>query len=366
MKIIAIETTPIALPFDSGAAPLALGGRPRTTMDSLLIKVTTDSGLVGWGDAFGVRIWPVTQALFDRLITPLCIDADPMQRNELIDTLWRTLYHFGRGGPLQYALSGLDIALWDIAAKAAGVPVHTLIGPCRHTTVPVYASLLPYRDATLAARYAEQAVDEGYRYVKLHERDVASVAQSRAAIGDDIGLMVDLNCAFDLAGAVKFAHDVNRYHPMWLEEPLFPPDDYEAIQALSQSIDIPLALGENVGTTVEFERLLKHAGIAYAQPSVIKTGGITALLQLAQAAAKHNASLMPHSAYFGPGLLATLHVLATLEGAPIIERFYCKLAAEPCGASAQVNRGLMQVPQGPGLGFDPDPELLTRYAATQS
>ena len=361
MKIISIETIPIAIPYDSGAAPLPLGGKPRTTMDSLLIKVTTDSGLVGWGDAFGVRIWPVTQSLFDGLIKPLCIGADPLKRNELIDTLWRTLYHFGRGGPLQFALSGLEIALWDIAGKASNQPVHNLIGPCLHTAVPVYASLLPYRDAALAARFAARAVDEGYGYVKLHERDVASVAQSRAAIGDDIGLMVDVNCAFDLSGAAQFAHYISQYRPMWIEEPIFPPDDYEAIQELSQRIDVPLALGENVGTTVEFERLLKHANIAYAQPSAIKTGGISALLHVAKAAAKHKAMLMPHSAYFGPGLLATLHVLSTIEGSPIIERFYCKLAAEPCGDAAQVTGGFMQVPQGPGLGFEPDPAIIKKY-----
>jgi L-alanine-DL-glutamate epimerase-like enolase superfamily enzyme len=363
MKITAIETIPVALPYESGAAPLPLGGRPRTKMESLLIKVSTDTGLVGWGDAFGVNIWPVTRALFERLIGPLCIGADPLQRTELMDTLSRTLYHFGLAGPLQYALSGLDIALWDLAGKAANLPVHALIGPRRTADMPVYASLLPYRDPALAARYAARAVDEGYRYVKLHERDVASVVQTRAAIGDDVGLMVDLNCAFDLPGAEQFARDVSHTRPMWLEEPVFPPDDFEAIHELSKRTDLPLALGENVGTAGEFERVLKNTGIRYAQPSALKTGGITALLRVARAAEKHQVSLMPHSAYFGPGLLATLHVLATLEGAPIIERFYCEIPVELCGEAARVNKGFMRVPDAPGLGFDPDPEVLKKYAA---
>lgn len=362
MKIIALETIPIALPYESGAAPLPLGGRPRTKMESLLIKVTTDTGLVGWGDAFGVNIWPVTRALFDRLIVPLCTGADPLRRTELMDMLSRTLYHFGRAGPLQYALSGLDIALWDIAGKAANVPVHALIGPCRNAAMPVYASLLPYRDAALAAHYAARAVADGYRYVKLHERDVASVVETRAAIGDDVGLMVDLNCAFNLSGAEQFARDVSDCRPMWLEEPVFPPDDYEVIHELSQRINLPLALGENVGTALEFERLLKHTGIKYAQPSAIKTGGITALLQVAHAANEHKVSLMPHSAYFGPGLLATLHVLATLEGSPIIERFYCDIPVELCGEATRVKNGFMRVPDAPGLGFEPDPEILKKYA----
>ncbi|ANN69963.1 mandelate racemase/muconate lactonizing enzyme family protein [Bordetella bronchialis] len=365
MKIVAIETLPIAIPYDSGAAPLPLGGKPRTNMESLLVKVTTDSGIVGWGDAFGVRIWPVTRLLIDRLAAPLCLGEDALQREQILDKLNRTLYHFGRAGPLQYAISALDIALWDIAAKTAGLPVHALIGPVRTRDIPVYASLLPYRDPALAARFAARAVDQGYRYVKLHERDVASVRESRAAIGPDIGLMVDLNCPFDLRQAERFAHDVADYKPMWLEEPLFPVDDFTAMAELARCIETPLAMGENVGNPVEFRRVLDSAGIAYAQPSVIKTGGITALLEVAHDAAQRDIRLMPHSAYFGPGLLATMHVLATIRTDPILERFYCEMPVELSGGATLPRDGAVRVPDVPGLGFDPDPQALRRYAAVE-
>jgi len=363
MKITAIETLVVSLPYDSGAPPLPLGGQARTTMDSLLVKVSTDAGLVGWGDAFGVRVWPVTRLFIERLVAPLCIGADPLARDGLLDMLSRTLYHFGRGGPLQYALSGLDIALWDIAGKAAGQPVHALIGPARHAEIPVYASLLPYRDAALAARQAERAAAEGYRHVKLHERDAESVAATRAAVGADVGVMVDLNCAFDAAGAERFAGEVARYAPMWLEEPVFPPEDFQAMARLAGRIDTPLALGENVGTAAEFGQVLARTGIAYAQPSAAKTGGITALLQVAQAAGRHGAALMPHSAYFGPGLLATLHVLAAAVESPILERFYCTMPVELCGEATLPERGRVRVPDAPGLGFEPDPDVLRKYAA---
>jgi L-alanine-DL-glutamate epimerase-like enolase superfamily enzyme len=364
MKIVSIETIPIALPYDSGAAPLPLGGKPRTNMESLLVKVTTDSGVTGWGDAFGVRIWPVTRLLIDRLVAPLCMGEDALQRDGILDKLDRTLYHFGRAGPLQYARSAIDIALWDIAGKAANLPVHALIGPLRTAAIPVYASLLPYRDPALAARFAARAVQQGYRYVKLHERDVASVRESRAAIGNDVGLMVDLNCPFDLGAAERFAHDVAAYDPMWLEEPLFPVDDFTAMAELARRIDTPLAMGENVGNPVEFRRVMDSTGIAYAQPSVIKTGGITALLEVARDAAQRQIRLMPHSAYFGPGLLATMHVLATL-GDPILERFYCEMPVELSGAATLPRNGIVHVPDVPGLGFDPDPEVLRKYAATE-
>lgn len=363
MKIVSIETLPVAVPYDSGAAPLPLGGKPRTDMESLLVKVTVDSGIVGWGDAFGVRVWPVTRLLIDRLVTPLCIGEDALRREEVIDKLNRTLYHFGRAGPLQYAISAIDIALWDIAAKAANLPVHALIGPLRTRDIPVYASLLPYRDPALAARFAARAVDQGYRYVKLHERDVPAVRESRAAIGPDVGLMVDLNCPFDVRAAEQFARDVAPHDPMWLEEPLFPVDDFNAMAELARRIDTPLAMGENVGNPVEFERVLDSTGIAYAQPSAIKTGGITALLEVARAAARRQVRLMPHSAYFGPGLLATMHVLATLQTDPILERFYCEMPVELSGGATLPRNGMVRVPDGPGLGFEPDPQVLRKYAA---
>ncbi|ANN76441.1 mandelate racemase/muconate lactonizing enzyme family protein [Bordetella flabilis] len=364
MKIVSIDTLPIALPYDSGAAPLPLGGKPRTNMESLLVKVTTDSGLVGWGDAFGVRVWPITRLMIDRLVAPLCIGENALRRDEVMDKLNRTLYHFGRAGVLQYALSAIDIALWDIAGKAANLPVHALIGPLRTPDLPVYASLLPYRDPALAARFAARAVDQGYRYVKLHERDVASVRESRAAIGADVGLMVDLNCPFDVPAAEQFAADVAAYDPMWLEEPLFPVDDFDAMAELARRIDIPLAMGENVGNPMEFRRVLDTAGISFAQPSVVKTGGITALLEVARDAAQRQVRLMPHSAYFGPGLLATMHVLGTIRTAPILERFYCEMPVELAGDATLPRNGMVQVPQTPGLGFDPDPDVLRRYAAT--
>ena len=363
MKIVSIDTLPIAIPYDSGSVPLPLGGRPRTNMESLLVKVTTEDGVVGWGDAFGVRIWPVTRLLIDHLVAPLCVGEDALQRDGIIDKLNRTLYHFGRAGPLQYAISAIDIALWDIAAKTANLPVHALIGPLRTANIPVYASLLPYRDPAVAARFAARAVEQGYQYVKLHERDVPSVRETRAAIGADTGLMVDLNCPFDLSAAEQFAGAVAAYDPMWLEEPLFPVDDFNAIAQLARRIDIPLAMGENVGNPVEFRRVLETADIAYAQPSVIKTGGITALLEVARDTAQRGIHLMPHSAYFGPGLLATMHVLATIQTDPILERFYCEMPVELSGDVTLPRDGMVRVPQGPGLGFEPDPAVLRRYAA---
>jgi L-alanine-DL-glutamate epimerase-like enolase superfamily enzyme len=207
-------------------------------------------------------------------------------------------------------------------------------------------------------------VDQGYRYVKLHERDVASVRESRAAIGADVGLMVDLNCPFDLPAAERFASDVSACQPMWLEEPLYPVDDFDAMAELARRIDIPLAMGENVGTPLEFRRVLDTAGISFAQPSAIKTGGITALLEVARDAAQRQVRLMPHSAYFGPGLLATMHVLGTIHTAPILERFYCEMPVELCGDLTLPRNGMAQVPQVPGLGFDPDPDVLRTYAAT--
>lgn len=365
MKITSVKTIVVSIPYDYGAPPMILGGRPRTTLDTLLVRVETDGGLVGWGDAFGVTVWPVTREAIEQLVAPLCIGMDALDRPGLMQRLERSLYHFGRSGPLQYALSGLDIALWDLQGKAERKPVHALIGPQVSSRLPVYASLLPYPNLELLGRYAARAVHDGYRHVKLHEKTPAAVAAARQAIGHDVELMVDVNCAFDLEGAKAFACAIESSRPMWLEEPIFPPDDFAAITALSNSSRIPLALGENVGNASEFERLLGTAsGLTFAQPSAIKTGGITALVRVARAAQSVGVRLMPHSAYFGPGFLATMHVLSTLDGAPVLERFYCDLGAKLLGPGCDVTGGFVQVPDLPGLGFDPDPAVLAQFSVS--
>ncbi len=128
MKITRVETIVLNLPMlIDGATPM-LGGRARTSIDMLLVRIDTDGGITGWGEAFGHRIFPATRAAIDTILGPMCVGRDPSQIAAINDEIQRVLHGIGRSGPTIYALSGIDIALWDIAGKVAGVPLYRLLG----------------------------------------------------------------------------------------------------------------------------------------------------------------------------------------------------------------------------------------------
>src|SRR5687767_14065184 len=205
MKITRVETLVLNLPMlIEGATPM-LGGRARTSIDMLLVKIETDAGLTGWGEAFGHRIFHATRAAIDTLLGPMLIGRDPGQITAITDDLQRTLHGVGRNGPTIYALSGIDIALWDLAGKAAGLPLYRLLGGSRTTDLPAYASLLRYGNAKAVARYTEEALARGYRWIKLHEITVPEIKAARDVAGPGIPIMVDTNCPWTVAEAVAMA-----------------------------------------------------------------------------------------------------------------------------------------------------------------
>ena len=158
MKITRVETIVLNLPMVIDGATPMLGGRARTSIDMLLVRVDTDAGITGWGEAFGHRVFPATRAAIDTLLGPMCVGRDASAIGALTDELQRVLHGVGRGGPTMYALSGIDIALWDIAGKAAGLPLYRLLGGAARADLPAYASLLRYGTAAAVAHYTAQAL----------------------------------------------------------------------------------------------------------------------------------------------------------------------------------------------------------------
>src|SRR5260221_8436023 len=191
MKITKVETIVLNLPMlIDGATPM-LGGRARTSIDMLLVRVDTDGGVTGWGEAFGHRIFPATRATIDTLIAPICVGRDPSQIAQLNDEIQRQLHGIGRGGPGIYALSGIDIALWDIAGKVAGAPLYRLLGGGNRADLPAYASLLRYGTAAAVMHYTEQALARGYRLGQGAQDTGAGVKGGRGGLGAGVALVVD-------------------------------------------------------------------------------------------------------------------------------------------------------------------------------
>jgi L-alanine-DL-glutamate epimerase-like enolase superfamily enzyme len=360
MKITRVESVVLNFPMVIDGATPMLGGRARTSIDMLLVRVETDAGVTGWGEAFGHRIFPATRAAIDTLLGPMCVGRDPAQIVALNDDLQRVLHGVGRNGPVIYALSGIDIALWDIAGKVAGLPLYRLLGGSPRVDLPAYASLLRYGTAAAVAHYATQALQRGYRYLKLHEITVPEVKAARDAAGADVPIMLDTNCPWTVSQAIEMARRLAPLDLHWLEEPVWPPENLAGLAEVRARGGIATAAGENYGTVWDFRRAFEAGAITYAQPSVTKIGGVTELRRVMTLAETFGVQVVPHSAYFGPGLLASIHCIAALPAESLVERFYCDFAENPLGDAIHPTDGRIAVPQGPGLGVDPDPRLLEK------
>ena len=359
--ITAIDTIPVRIPLDIWAPPpMASNGVPRTHVESIYLRVTTSNGIVGWGEAFGTANLMVVSA-FDNWIRRQAIGKSVTDR-QLIPRLERIYLSMGRSGPVAAALAGLDIALWDIRGKIEAAPISTLLGGAKRRSLECYASLLQYYGvAEHLERNATRALERGFKWIKLHERTAEAVAISRKAIGPDIPLMVDTNCAWSPDEAAVAILAMKPSNPYWVEEPVYPPEDFEALADIRRRTGVALGMGENATSWRDYRTMVELGAADFVQPSVVKIGGITGLSRVAAEVEKLGAECVPNGFYLGPGFLALLHCMAVKEKASPVERMFADFAFTPFGASAPVENGSIAVPEGPGLGADPEAELLQRF-----
>lgn len=363
MKIVRVEAVPLSIPCRYGAEGWSLGSSGWKALDFCLVRVDTDAGITGWGEAFSYSCRRAVVAAVRDMIAPLAIGRDALDISGLHAEIQKRLHIFGRFGITAFALSGLDIALWDIAGKAAGKPLHALLGGAKPERLGCYASLLRYADTGLAARYCEQAVGEGFGAIKLHEIDEQVIAAARAAVPRQAALLLDVNCEWSVDDAIAIGRRLAPLGLAWFEEPVFPPEDGAGLRAVGEACGIPIAAGENCCFATQFAALFDAGAVQYAQPSVTKVGGITEFRRIAALAGDRAVKLAPHSPYFGPGALATLHLIAALAPDALFEYFYLEADAWLYFDRLRPRGGALDVPQAPGLGADPDPEVLRRYRA---
>jgi L-alanine-DL-glutamate epimerase-like enolase superfamily enzyme len=368
MKIVDVEALHLRPPhLDTSIAD--------GSQDALIVRVVTDAGLVGLGEVDSmpnvvkaVIEAPATHKLANGLRS-LLLGEDPLD----IGRLWQRMYHgslyYGRRGPVAHAISGIDIALWDIAGQAAGVPIHQLLGGARRTSIPAYAStLMPDKPDEVAAIVRAQ-LDAGFRAVKLGygplgedpDLDVALVAAARAAAGDDVALMIDIGLGWtSTRSAIDVARRMGEYHPAWIEEP-FAPDEHAKYAALAAAIDTPLACGEQEATLPDFERIIDRCGIEVVQPDVTRAGGISEVVRIADLARRRGRRCVLHAWSTGIIKAASLHVLASMQDAEYLE--YCvqtttmneRLVSTPFPLDAA---GEVAIPMAPGLGVELDEAVV--------
>ncbi len=366
MKIAKVDAIPLQIPFDHGGKPGGWGGQPWAKLDMVLIRVETDNGITGWGEAFSYNCRRAVQAAFEDMVAPIVVGRDARDIGRLMHELQQGLHLFGRYGITIFALSGLDIALWDIAGKAAGLPLCQLLGGAVRGELPSYACLFKYNDPERVAERTKAACAEGYGYIKLHETEEPEVKAARDAAGHGVPIMVDTNCPWTPAQAREMALRLKPYDIHWLEEPIFPPENFRALAGLQSEVGIPLAAGENACTAFQFHEMFAAGAVTYGQPSVTKVGGVTEFRKIAALAETNNVALMPHSPYFGPGFLATLQSMAGDPNAGLVEWLYVQREAGLYGDLIAPVEGKFRVPDGPGLGAEPDPEVIKDYAVAES
>ncbi|MBW6425139.1 mandelate racemase/muconate lactonizing enzyme family protein [Rhizobium sp. XQZ8] len=337
---------------------------PSTDM-TLLIKVTGESGKVGWGECYGIVAPEATKAIIDDVIGPVIIGRDPGDAAVIHEDLYDLMRVRGFfGGYYLDALAGVDIALWDLAGKNLGVPISTLLGGRRHDTIRAYVSGLP--KATLKERcdLAADWVGKGYKGIKfaavVSEEDIVKeMAALREAVGPDIDLMVDLHWKFEASEAIRIIRRLEPYNLYFAEAPV-QPENLEGQARVAAGIGVPLALGEELRTIYEYRPRFEARAMSIVQPEMGHTG-VTEFIRIGQMAQAFHMNIMPHASIsVGIFMAASLQTASALQNLPYHEyqhSIFDRNLTYTKGDMATGN-GTYLVPTGAGLGVEPKEEVF--------
>ena len=286
--------------------------------------------------------------------------------------MYSSTHQWGRRGIETYALSGIDIALWDLMGKLTDQPIHALFGSVHSVIQAYYAPDL--KPADLIAEECEKAVESGFSAIKLRaglgvEEDLAIVAKTRRVVGDDVVLMIDPNMAYDLKTAIRMAHAFNDYNLLWIEEPVRTHSLCEYVDSLrkvSEHIPYYVAGGESLFTRYEIAQLISRRAVDVVQPDCTTVGGITEARKIASMAEASGISFVPHvacSSIATIGLAAALHVIASSTAALYVEYdpYVSPLRREILDEPILPVGGVISIPEKPGLGIDLNWKAVEKY-----
>ena len=347
-----------------------------------LLKIETDEGITGWGEGYVGARGDFVKQLFGDLL----IGADPLNRNALWQGMFDRVYNGNNAGGFGgSAISAVDIALWDIAGKAAGQSVSDLLGGRIRDKVAVYATGLYYTEGEFPTRLLDEAtmyVELGFKGMKTKigglpiAEDVRRVAAIRGAIGDDIRLMVDANQAYPASTAIRIGNELAAYDITWFEEPVNA-KDVDAYLQVQAAVPMPVAGGENLRTRYEFKDFFARRAYDIAQPDVVNAGGITEMRNIAMTANSYGILVNPHVWGSPVMIAASLHLASTIppcppayEPRPYEQEPVMEFDRTPSGIREGITAepfdqqdGFVSVPTGPGLGVEIDEEAVRRLAS---
>jgi D-galactarolactone cycloisomerase len=367
MKITDVKTLRLRAQIPADGQVFSRSG-VRKTRSTTLVQVETDEGITGIGSCSGNG--ELLEFVIRQVLKPLIIGMDPAD----IDGIWDKAYvrgghkEFGTRGIGVVALSGIDIALWDILGKIRGVPLYQLLGGKCRDKVPVYATALYPEEPVQVARRARGFADRGFHGVKIKvgfdlEQDVRIVRAVRRELGKDFVVMTDANQGYNLDVALEAAMAFADAGAFWLEEPLFV-EDVDGHAALRERGKVPIAVGENLHTCAAFRDFVVSGAVDYLQPDVARAGGISEIKKIAALAEKHRVPVSFHTWGDAVALAASVHLSAALRDCIMMELDYTynPLREELLREPLELTRGFLIPPEKPGLGVELDPRALERFA----
>lgn len=371
MKISKVEAIPLWASFADALGDVprelahpAFGMRdsPLLGQGAVIVRLRTDEGLVGIGEAMGRPGPRATAAYINDVLAPLLIGEDPRHHH----ALWSAMSEQIRFAPM--CLSGVDIALWDLRGQIYGDSLPNLLGGPMRAAVAAYASPIPYlpKPEQSAAKAAE-FLRAGFRALKLKigrglVTDIAHVEAVRAAVGPAIKLLVDANGAYTVSQSIALAKDLVKHDVFWLEEPAHPeyPGDLARIR---RRVDLPIASGEWLGSVYQFRDLLKAEAVDVLMPNITRCGGFTGMLKIADLASMENVKVAPHGVGVGLGIVAAIAACAVMPNFLIYEynQLFNPLRHRVMRETIPFHDGLLKPLDGPGLGISLNEETVAKY-----
>ena len=341
-----------------------------------LVKITTEDGTYGWGEGYGPA--NLVKAGID-FFKPFITDLNALDH----EIVWQQMYlrslDYARRGVMLAALSAIDIAIWDIKGKHFELPVSTLLGGRKNEYIKPYATGLYFSNGNdLKEKLVKEAIsykDQGFQGIKMKvglgiARDAEYVAAIREAIGEEVELMIDSNHAYSLKEAKQLCSRLAGLNISWFEEPVSP-EHYSCYKQLRESTDIPVAGGECEYLRYGFLQLFQHQSVDIAQPDICAAGGITEVKKIAAMANTFGVEIVPHSWGTGIALHAAMHLIANLDIIPgrmyqsipwmELDRTENALRDELIEPLIVPEKGLLRVPDKPGLGVEVNEEALRKY-----
>jgi L-alanine-DL-glutamate epimerase-like enolase superfamily enzyme len=370
LRITDVKAFPTSFPIPE-ANRVALGIGTAIKRDAVVVKVTTAGGLVGWGEAHHGRAHTAVAKLIETTLKQLVLNQDAGN----VVGIWERMYRYqlashGMGAGACLAMSGIDMAIWDIRGKALGLPLYKLLGGTRKP-IAAYAGgvSLGYQPPGKLIEEARKSLDQGYKAIKLRvgdspRNDIERMRAIRKEFGEDLVILTDANIGYELEDVRRVMPAMDELGIGWLEEP-FPAPDYRSYREAKGCGRTPLAAGENHYTRFEFNRVIEDGAITILQPDLSKSGGITECLRIAALASAWKLPIHPHSSMTGLNHAASIHFLAAIDNGGYFEgdvsrsnKFRDELVSNPGAIDKDGNVWPLEKP---GLGLEVDENFLAKH-----